>query len=92
MFVKIVKFEYIDDETGCKTLYESLYECARVTTRKVERKLGQSGEVVMDLLLEMEGHTGEFIGVQIERKAHAVFIMNDSGKTIDSYSWNNKQH
>jgi len=91
MFVKIIETSVT---TGCETLYESLYDCFSVKTSKVKRKDSRSGKVVTDLLLEMEGRPGGYTAVQIEQKAHCaynIFTMNNAGKTIDSYSWDNKQ-
>lgn len=89
MFVRLVKYN-TEEVDGSPAKYvqhsDELIECAKVKTRKVDRKT-ESG-TVKDLLLEMEGVSwgGDgYLGEQIPTdQSMSIYFMNNSGKTIDS--------
>jgi hypothetical protein len=93
MFVKVVKFNKSNVEEGTghhhiSTGVTSIYQCGQARFRLVDRATKEGTE--KDLMIEMEGCPAphnDFFSVQCERKQLSVFIMNDAGKTIDSYNY-----
>jgi len=93
MFVKIVKFNEPNDKEGTghhhvSTGVTSIHQCGIARFRLIDRKVNES--TVKDLTIEMEGCPAphnDFFEVQCERKHLSVFIMNDNGRTIDSYQY-----
>lgn len=81
MFVKVVKYQMEDNKVFGTV--DTTYQCGSARFRNVERKTGSG---IMDLLVIMEGVPSQgTIEVQCEKEKLSVFLMNDNGKTIDSY-------
>lgn len=56
--------------------HTSIYQCERVHIRP-------HGE--NDVMIDMEGTSS--LELQVQKQGSAVYLMNDSGRTIDHYSW-----
>lgn len=91
MFVRLIRYADFDDESSPKA--ESLYECSRV---HIESK----GDNL--LLFTLERKDDDVVVLHVNKPAipdgngemiyeggnyPEVYIMNNEGKTIDSYRW-----
>lgn len=55
-----------------------LYQCERVTLHWLD-------DEAKNVLVDMEGSSN--VAVEIEKPGTSVYMMNDHGRTIDSYVW-----
>lgn len=86
MFVKFVRVEFEDDGQTVKDTSETTYECHIVTRRDCEN----------GIVFDMEGdfkegcisHIVDYDSLGPNGKV-SVFLMNDKGRTIDSYGVDN---
>lgn len=84
MFVKVIcrvptPAKEINGEVvpGKLNKHESLYECSRVHIHPTD-----NGDIV---LFELEGN--DDITVEVKQSITEVYILNENGRTIDRYNW-----
>jgi len=105
--IKVIRynFEKEDKDIHVHGTVTTLYQCARVTFRLIERHTGTQVSLMtrkeweeatvpgnhFDLMVDLEGcPDGKSMSLQLERKNLGVYIMNDQGDTIDSYFYGQK--
>lgn len=79
MFINIVNRKY-----G----HSSIYECNSIHFNKISNAEGEAqAKPDETIFVDLKSDKG-CITLELEKKYSNVFIMNNQGKTIDSYYWN----
>ena len=79
MYIKITCVEQQGDEIAARVYREQTYECENY-------KYTEIGDEATLCIIRHENDGGYDI-TQIDKVNTAIYIMNDDGKTIDSYRW-----
>lgn len=64
--------------------HSSLYECQRVHSRILKNENGNDDD---DMLIFDFESRDSCISVELDRKISELYLMNNEGKTIETYKW-----
>ncbi len=81
MFVSVINTN--TDEVGSHT---TIYECTSVHFHQSNEE--NDAEAI---LLTLERRNDKALEIVVDKVTHEVYVMNDAGKTIDSYTWSTKR-
>ncbi len=82
MFVRVIK----NDLEGKSRTSDELFDCQSALVESVIAT--EAGDPVEELIrVKLDERSKDAITLELTKKDHEIYFMNNNGKTIDSYTW-----